>query len=889
VGNGRPGTGATFNIRGITSINGGTPLILVDGVQMDPNQIDPNDIDNVSILKDASSSAIYGVRGAFGVVLITTKQGKKNTAMNIDYSFAYTLTSPTRLPKTMNSVDYIKTFLEADATGAISNGSRGSAPYSPTSTDLQKAIEYVNNPTPANSVYVDPAFPNMYRYVANTDWVKELYADYAPEQQHNISLTGGSDNTTYKASLGYFNQEGLAKTGNQNFNRYNGTLKLKSDLKSWLGVNFSMLLNRINDNSLSPTNTGGSAELAGGDLRSIMPVKHPDGNFAGQGIFTNPVAIATYNGRSLSYSNDLWLSGGFELKPFKNFKIVADYTWNSYTFNKTESLKAYSEYGVNGVFLSVYPWTTPSRVTESNNNDTYTATNAYAQYENTFASKHYLKAMAGYNQELKHTKSISARAKNLLNQDFPVLSLNNDDKPVVGAGIQEWAVSGSFFRVNYAFDNRYLLEVNGRYDGTSRFGRGNRYAFQPSISAAWRISQEKFFSPLKSVFNDLKLRASYGTLGNQQLTSNYPYIATMGYGTTGYIFGTQTQNYISAPGLVSEEFSWEKVTTKNIGLDLGLMNNRMTGSFDFYTRDTKDMVVAGTPLPTVLGTSAPSRNAADLRTKGFELSIGWNDKINDDLRYNVSLALSDYQAEIMKYDLNPNNLITTYYVGQKIGEIWGYETQGFYATDADAAKVDNTKIWGGKWLAGDIQYRDLDKDGKTTPGNNTLTNPGDRRIIGNNTPRYQYGINTGLTYKGFDFTMFFQGVAKRDLALSGNFFWGYSSEWNTVTEALVGSYWTPDHTDAYFGRLRLNGQPNQQVQTKFLQSGAYLRMKQITLGYTIPQSIVNKVNINRLRIYVTGQNLFEFTKIYKNFDPEQPSQGSYPINRALSFGVQLSL
>ncbi|MEJ5961572.1 SusC/RagA family TonB-linked outer membrane protein [Pedobacter immunditicola] len=885
VGSGKPGSGAGFNIRGITSINGGSPLVLVDGVQMDPNLINPNDVENVTVLKDASAAAIYGVRAAFGVVLITTKKGKKNSPMQVNYAYDYTLTRPTKLPKTMNSVDYINSFLEANKTGSISGGETAANPF--TDLDLQKAQAYLSNPTPENAVYVDPGNPRMYRYVGNTDWAEMLYPGSVPQQQHNISLSGGDAKTTYIGSFGYFNQKGLLKAAEQDYNRYNANMRVNTEINSWLSLNFRMLLNRVDDDSPASTDIG-SLERLSQDLRPMMPVKHPNGNYSGQGNFTNPFAVLENNGRSITKSNDLWLTGGWEINPLKNVKVIGDYTWNSYASNITANNKSFYEYGANGTLLGLYPWTATPRVFESNTNDRYVALNTYAQYENTFFNKHYLKAMVGYNQEVKEVKAFNANVKNLINQDIPAINLNSDAKPNVGGVIDDWAVSGTFFRLNYAFDNKYLIEANGRYDGTSRFARGQRYSFQPSVSAGWRISQEGFFQPLKTMINEFKIRGSYGSLGNQQLASSYPYIANMNSAIGGYIFGNQQQTAVFAPGLVSAYFTWEKVDSRNIGVDFALLNNRLSGSFDYYIRDTKDMVVAGSPVPSVLGAAVPNQNAADLRTKGFELSMGWQDKIGENWSYNIVLALSDNKATITKYN-NPNGLLNNYYVGQNFGEIWGFETDGFYQTDEEAALVDNSAIWGGTWLAGDVKYKDLNGDGKITRGNQTLEDSGDLKVIGNSTPRYQYSINASVQFKGFDFTAFLQGVGDRNAALGGNYFWGYTNQWSVPTEAHVGNYWTPETPDAYFPRARFGGGGNFQTQSKFLQDASYLRVKQLTLGFAVPQNLLSRVKINRLRVYVTGQNLFEFTKMHENFDPEQFDRFAYPINKSVSFGVQLGL
>lgn len=887
---GKPGQGSTFNIRGTTSINGGSPLILVDNVQMDPNLINPADVASVTVLKDGASTAIYGVRGAYGVILITTKTGKKNARMAVSYNYDYTLNRPTILHSTMNSIDFLKSHMEASATGAATGAGAASTPF--TAEDLRRAKYYLQNPSPENSVYVDPGNPRLYRYVGNTDWVKALFPSWAPQMSHNLSLSGGSDKTTYYTSLGYLDQGGTLEASKQKFKRYNVSFKLNSELTPWLDVNTRIAFNRTDNNDPASIQIG-SSERISSDLRPTMPIRHPDGNYSGQGSFTNSFAVLEYNGRNISKENDIWLTGGINLKPMKHVNIIADYTWNNYTYNRTTNTKSYNEYGANGVLLGVYPWTTPARVTEENYNDRYVAINAYAQYENTFGKKHYVKAMIGYNQELKQFKSVNVSVKNLIDQNLPSINLNYDPNPTVGGAINDWAVVGSFSRINYEYDEKYLFEVNGRYDGTSRFARDQRYSFQPSASIGWRISQESFFNPLKKVVNELKLRASYGTSASQNLgrnrgDNNYPYLATMGVNMGNYIFGTEQRPLVGAPGLVRSDFSWEKVTSQNIGINFTILNKRLIGSFDYYIRDTKDMLFAGAALPAVLGTGVPLQNSVDLRNKGFEASLSWKDKLGGDFHYSVTLGLSDYRAYITRFTQNPDGNVNQYYVGRKIGEIWGYETDGYFKTDAEAQNWNQKFLFGGQWLAGDIKYKDLNGDGKIDQGDNTLTNPGDRKIIGNSTPRYQYSINLDFQYKSFDMTIFLQGVGKADWMPGGNAFWGYTSEWDVPTQAHAGQYWTPDNPNAYFPRVRFGGGGNFQTQTKYLQSAAYLRAKQITIGYTLPQEVLESIKIKHLRLYITGQNLFTFTSMFKNFDPEfLLTNASYPISKSISLGAQL--
>ncbi len=888
--NGAPGKGATFNIRGTTSLNGGGPLVLVDGVQMDPNLINPADVESVTVLKDAASAAIYGVRGAFGVILITTKKPQKNSGIHLNYTTSYTLTRPTRMPKYLNGPDYLNMHREADRNGSISGGQTASAPFS--ALDSTNTANYFKDPANNLPVYVDPANPSKYRYVGNTDWIRVLYPGWAPMMDHNISLSGGEGKTAYVANLGYMQQKGLLKPANQDYRRYNMALKLNTAATEWMDLNLRMNLNRFELNTPNGTQFVDDRVTDWAwiptDLRPLMPVYHPDGHYSGQGSWTNMIAVIDQNGRVRNSANDLWLTGGIVLKPFKNVRLVGDYTFNTYSYNGTSHYKAFNEYGANGVLLGTYPWTTPSRLRETNSNDQYQALNYYAEYENTFARKHYVKVMLGYNQELKQNKSFNVTTKNLVDPSLPSLTPNNDDRPAVGASAGEWALTGTFFRLNYVFNDKYLLEVNGRYDGTSRFPRGKRYTFLPSVSAGWRISQEGFFDPLKKHISELKLRGSYGTLGNQALSSNYPYLALLPTGTVGHVFNSQTGVYVGTPGLVSPDFTWEKVTSIDGGLDMVMLRDRFSVSFDWYQRTTSGMVRPSASLPAVLGTSAPQRNSADLRTKGWELSLNWKDQLKNDFGYSVKLVMSDYSTRITKYDGNPQKLLSDYYAGANYNDIWGFVTDGFFSTDAEAAATDQSQIWGGKWMAGDIRFKDLDGNKRIDFGKNTADSSGDRRVIGNSTPRYQFGLSLDFNYKGFDLSIFMQGTLKRQVMLGGSYFWGFTDEWS-VPMIYHKDYWTPQNTNAYYPRIRFGGGGNYQTQTKYLQNAAYGRMKQITIGYSLPKHLLQRARIQRLRVYVTGQNLFEITKLHKAFDPELLDATTYPLNRAVSFGLQIGL
>ncbi|NQD69520.1 TonB-dependent receptor [Sphingobacterium shayense] len=893
--NGKAGTGSSFNIRGTGSINGGTaaPLVLVDGVQRDPNSIDPSDVESVTVLKDAAAAAIYGGRAAYGVILIQTKNPKSQTPQ-INYSGEFTVSRPTKMAEYINSIDYIRMHREANRNGQ-DGGITASEGF--TEEDSIRAAAYFFDPVNNLPVYIDPANPAKYRYVGNTDWIKEQYPGWEPMQRHNLSLQGGRGATSVIASLGYLQQKGLFKEAGQKYQRLNPSMKVNSDVTEWLTLTGNFAMTHISDREAAGVVTGGtSSGWISGDLRPIMPIRHPDGNFSGQGSFTNPFAVAANNGKRKRYSNDIWLTGGVKIKPLKNLSIDADYTWNAYNnFGQSHQIP-FKEYGVDGILLGTFPWTSPASVSETIDNHNYFALNAFATYENTFAAKHYFKAMLGVNRESSKYKRLGVFANNLVDPTKPAINLNNDPRPLISGAENEWALLGTVFRLNYIFNNKYLVEVNGRYDGSSRFYPEKRTVFTPSVSVGWRLSEEKFMEGIKNVVNDLKIRGSYGELPNQgfnkdalySVSNFYPYLATLPVtNSTGYIFGNQTGVSVGAPGLVSNDFTWEKSATTNFGLDFALLNNRLTGSFDVYERRTRDMLITGAPLPAVLGTAAPNQNAGTLITKGWELSLGWNDRIGEDLSYDILLSLSDNHAKLTKYPMNTTKLFNDWYQGKLDGEIWGFQTQSLFQSQEEVdAAPDQSKVWGGSWRPGDVRYVDLNGDGTIDFGNNTVSNPGDRKIIGNTTPRYSFGMNFGLNYKGFDFTMFLQGVGKRDTWISNSAFWGFTSEWN-VPFVYAKDYWTPDNRDAYFPRLRFGNGGNSQMQTGYLQNAAYLRVKQLTLGYSLPEVWTEKVKLGRVRAYISGQNLLTFTKLFDAFDPEIFNFQDAPQARSVAFGLQL--
>lgn len=891
---GAPGATSSFNIRGNTSLNGGSPLVLVDNVQMDANLVNPDDIESISVLKDAASASIYGARAAYGVILITTKKGKKSDKPTVSLSATGYWQSPALTFHNVNSMQYLTMMDEAYQNDGGSGHYFKSQVY-------QYAEDYFNGKYDS-PVFFDTAYDTYkYGYCGNTDWWDELYKT-SFSQIYTANISGGNDRTTYYASVSMNDQGGILKAGDDKYNKYNANVNISSNITKWLNVSAKIAHTYTDElhptggtTAMNSTAYSGLSSYSGmmkGDLSPLMPVKHPDGHYAGQGSYTNPVAIMEQGGNAQYKQNDLWMTGAVKITPIKGLVINADYTWNFYGKSSNQHVQNFYDYTAVPGTENYYPWTNPSSVTVTNNDDYYNAFNAFAEYTFSLKEKHNFKVMVGYNQENKHKKYHYAGRKNLIDSSNPSLNLAYGDMAMNGSETH-WSVNGFFARINYDYKGKYLLELNGRYDGSSKFPHGDRYAFFPSASVAWRVSEEKFWEPIRGWFDNFKLRASYGSLGNQALDEssygNFPYLATYGINTKyGALLNGTRPVAVSVPGLVSASFTWETVNQIDFGFDASFFGGRLNTSFDWYRRNTKDMLTAGQALPAVLGTSVPQENAADMKTVGWEVSLEWNDRLSNGFGYHIKGVLSDYQASITKFS-NPTKLLGTHYVGEKLNEIWGYVSNGLFQSDEDAKAADQSYLSGGSWGAGDVKYEDLNNDGKIDIGKNTLDDSGDRKIIGNSTPRYSYGITAGFDYKGFDFEMFWQGIGKRDYWLGDSQFWGFTDEWCTpLTSSL--DYWTEDNRDAYFPRLHhygVNG-GNHQVSTRYLQNAAYLRLKNVVLGYTIPRSITEKVKISRLRVFVQGENLLTFTPLIDSYDPETLNNMTYPINKKISVGLNLT-
>ena len=888
--NGAPGTGSKFNIRGTTNLSGGEPLILVDGIEMDPNLINPQDVKDVTVLKDAASASIYGARAAFGVILITTKTGFVSQKPVVSLSANYSINVPTVHANYMNSMEYTQWMNDANTT---SNGSN----YFDDIT-MEHVRNYYNDPVNNLPVFHHPDdAASKYRYCGNTDWYEALNKKSYPMQQYNISVQGGSETAKYMTSAGMFQQDGISKWTDEDYKRFNVLQHVNYKVNNWLQVGLRATLSMVKMNT-GPQNKYGNNSLGAtipGDSRPLMPVYHPDGHFAGycgDGYFTNQAAWLSQGGSAEMRNNNMYATAFAKLNPLEGLEINVDYTYNYYNYSFKNHVREYIDYDADGNPGSIFPHTSPNQVSYTKNESQYDVFNAYATYKKKFNKVHALEGMIGFNQENATYKGVGLSRNNLIANDIPFLNLATGDRSTSDY-MNQWAIRGAFFRLFYAYDDKYLVQVNGRYDGSSRFPKDDRFAFFPTFSLGWRLSQEKFWKPIAHIVNDFKIRGSYGALGNQVLHQNgyasyYPYISTYSTGEVGYLFNGEKQMGVYAPGLVSDQLTWETVKQWDLGFNISMFDSKLTGEFDYYVRTTEDMLTKSKTLPSILGVSEPQMNAADLRTKGWEVALTWKSSLQNGLAYSATLSLSDYQAEITKYDNPTKNLSDSYYEGKKLGEIWGFVTEGLFQSDEEASAWDQSKIVGFTQYAGDIKFADLDGDGKVTRGENTVNNSGDLKVIGNETPRYNFGIRGTAEYKGFDFTLFFQGTMKRDIIPSKTFYLShYGSQWS-VPQKMNYDYWREDNREAFFPRARFNADATNQNQTRFMLNGAYIRCKQLALGYTIPKYITEKAKISKLRIYFNADNLFEFSGMPDTFDPELATVNAYPFIRSFSFGANLT-
>ncbi|MGQ1787519.1 SusC/RagA family TonB-linked outer membrane protein [Saccharicrinis sp. GN24d3] len=899
---GQPGDpGLSLNIRGLTSINGGDPLVLVNNVPAAIRDVNPQDIESVTVLKDAAAASIYGARAAFGVVLITTKKGKRNSKPTFNYSSTYSFSSPTELPSKASTYDYVSALKDW-----------GYDQYW-TGQEVDSWLTYLDdyrkNPgTYPNGIATKDGL--NYR-LKDSDVIGAFLDDNGFTQIHNFNVSGGSENSAYRVSMGYSDEDGIVVTDNDSYTRYNFNTNYQVDITSKLKSTSDIMY--LNSKQSYPIGRYDIALRRGAFTPAEGFHTFEDGTTY---PYDTPANMERYKTPTSAKSKNLRLFERLDYELIKDLIFTGEFTYETKDFMQYSVDEQIQTVNADELTLNAAD---PEKTfyQKYNSQSEYKAYNVYANYTKELGH-HHIGGLIGFNKEDYNTESFWAKKNNLINVDLPSISMASGDV-TADDSFGSWAVMGTFARLNYNYKEKYFLEANGRYDGSSRFAEGDRYGFFPSISAGWTISKESFMADVAAI-SLLKLRASWGSIGNQQTSGLYPAIPGMSIGQALWINTNKGVRYntINTPGLVSAGFTWEEVVTKNIGFDLNILNHRLTSSFDIYSRETIGMLAPGAELPAVLGASAPQQNAADLKSYGWELQMGWKDKIKD-FSYHVAFTLSDGQSKITKFD-NEAGLLSQYYNGYKFGQIWGYETDGYYTTDDFVDGTLGANLMNGTLKdgipyykgtnpnPGDIKYKDLDGDGIIFSGDNTLepsidpetgevipnTGPGDRKIIGNSTRRYQFGINGGAEYKGFDFSFVISGVGKRDVWRDNSLrFPSYNQFIPLYAHQL--DYWTPENTDAYFPRNYYDGKVNypysKLVQTKYLINGAYLAVKNLTLGYTLPKNIMGRLGIDKLRVYVASENPFMLDNFPDGNNPELENKGeggTYPYMKSFIAGLNLT-
>lgn len=924
MGGGAPGTMGSVNVRGVTSVNAVNntvssegPLVLIDGIPGTLDRLAPEEIETITVLKDAASAAVYGARGPFGVILVTTKMGKSGRT-NIRYNNSFGFNTPTV------STDFITTGYDwmklNDAALAHVGGYSG---Y----TEQDYAELYARR----NDKVEDPSRPwatiqnrngrDQYVYYGNYDWWNIMFTKWQPNQNHNINITGGNDKIRYMVNGNYKAMDGIIRINTDKYKSYTLRSKITAELNSWL--KFSQNMNFYHSAYNYYGRQGGAnANFVAINVHASPAYApfNPDGTpFYISGLNRYDIAdgafllISDGNNKGAERKYELTTLSEFTITPIKNMNIIGNYSYRMYTDP--------SYYRITPAKYSLYPGvieTTTRYATDQLSEDQQFnqlhVVNVYGDYSWSFTNAHNFKIMAGYNQELYKNKKIAASIQDLASPELNDINLGTG-LIAVGGGASELLIRGYFYRLNYDYRGKYLFETNGRYDGTSRFPREKNYGFFPSVSVGWVVSKESFFQPIKHIVNELKLRGSIGNLGNQVVATGgyYPYVNTIRQGTMAYMLDGERAKYYIYPNPVSASITWEKVTSYNMGVDMGMFNNRLNITYDNFVRNTIGFLAQGLDLPAVFGANPPSMNVGDMRTKGFELSVNWKDVFqlaSKPFNYNLGFVLGDNHSYITNL-VDDYNLTYQFYKGKEIGEIWGYITDGYFKTDAEAKTYPIDQSWLNRvrndnnipLRAGDLRWVDLDGDNVISAGDNTIDNPGDQRRIGNTSPRYQYGITGGARWSGIDFSFFFQGLGKMDWYPGNNAdrFWGpYSRPYfSFLPKDFEKDIYSEENPDAYFPNLlayvALNANNElRATNNKYLQDLAYLRLKNITLGYNFPNQWLQRIKVKNFRVFVSGENLWTWTKLRtKYIDPEQAMADSngrvYPFSKVYSFGVDITL
>ena len=924
---GGPGAGYEFNIRGVASINNSSttkPLVLVDGVEMDLARVNSNDIESVSILKDASAAAIYGSKAAAGVILVTTKSGKEGLAPQVTVDVKAGWKAPT------TEHDFItQGFWSAYISDIFMLQHTKTAMTTYTDADYAELWMRLNDETEnAERPWVVTQNDGTYKYYANFDWYDQLYNSNRPMQDYNISLKGGNDRINYFISGRYFMEDGMYKQNTDRWHQITQRAKVNINIKPWLhyGVNFSFFSSKY-----TYPGTESSRELFRvGSLHAMayIPATNPDGS----AVYLNPW-IYSGMGTVGDGMSALLLNGKHKNENINREMVVQ----NTLTFDITKQLTLNADYSFKWRLKEIsnrsvkVPYSSKEGTTDYIDNfrsvDSYHQQlaryqthnyNVYLRWAPTW-DRHSLTVTAGYNGEMYRYHSLEAERLDLMTEDLSSFNFAKGEVTELSESIKTYATNGFFARVNYNWAERYLFELSVRADASSRFAPGYRWAVTPGGSFGWRMSEEPFWEDISDWWTNAKIRLSAGQLANQ-MTGYYDYIQSVSadgvFDQEITLNGSSVLTYATEADPNAGTLTWEKMTTYDAGLDLAWLNNRLTFTGDIYMRNTEGMLNTGTALPSVYGATDPKQNSANMSTKGWELSILWRDKhkvAGKIFNYEIGGGVGNYKTVITKYN-NPEKLLSTYYEGQVLGEIWGYEIDGLFGSwdevndylttvnpiesevYTDIMKEVNSAAPG--LHPGDVRYVDLDGDGKITSGNSTVDNPGDRRVIGNKLPRYNYNFHVSADWYDIDFSLYFQGVGRRDWYpnTESTTFWGpYSRPYQGFMETtFMNNVWSEDNPDAYFPRYRAYealGEANSlgPANTRYMQNIGYLRLKNVTIGYTLP---CWKKVFSDFRIYFSAENPWYWSPLKKytrSIDPESANASSqaitYGFAKSFTFGI----
>lgn len=895
---GKPTQSPSFNVRGTTSIGQqGGALVLIDGVEADPRMLNPNDVESISVLKDAASASIYGARAAFGVVLITTKSAKKGKT-SFSYNSNFSILTPTTMPDNITeSYPWAKGF--SDAWSAWNDS--GSTPTA------------VNKTLPFSQAYLeeikrrweDPSLPRVdinpstgeYEYYYSTDWYKELVKERLFGHNHNISVTGGSEKAAFLLSGRYNGQDGLFRYNSDDYEMYNTRAKGDVQVTNWLNIENNVEFSKMHYRQ--PVNVGEGSGIwrnMADEGHPLAPMLNPDGTLSFSAAYTVGDYYLGKNGADNSqrflknrtaatarfFDDALTIRGDFT---FQSTDIESHQRRVQVPYSRFEGVKGYTGANTNDI-------------QERRRTTDYIATNFYADYSKTLSEVHNINLLAGFNYERSVYKNLTARRNGIVYDEADDINLALGQSIVTNGGYQKWAIAGGFFRFNYDFQGRYLFEFNGRYDGSSKFPTDQQWAFFPSASAGWRISQEPFWKLSPKGLSDLKIRASYGSLGNGNINP-YSFTENFNISQLGRIINGVRPQYTSQPGVIPAGLTWETVTTANGGLDFAALNNRLTFTGDIYRRWTSDMFTVGPTLPAIFGTTVPRGNYADLETTGWEVSVAYSDYFDmggKPFNYDVKLIVADYTAKITKYN-NVDKLLTDYYEGQRLGEIWGYRVEGLFRSEEEIANspsqsnLQNTNTR--KNYPGDLKFMNLDGDDIIYHGTNTVGDSGDKAIIGNSEPRYTYGFNLSGSWGGISLSAFIQGVMKQDWYPSAESrFWGqYNRPYNSYPSWHEDNMYREElgNYDAYLPRLvGYTAQGSGKVLTtpndRFLQNVAFVRLRNLQIGYDLPARVLSSVGASKIAVFFSGENLWTWSPMYK-WTKDTDVTNIYGSDRDLSSGT----